>query len=214
MGDSNKKTETATVTTPNGTEVGLLPIEILGGQTRFALLVGGSVVCRGPSAEGVKRKTEPGSVAWVLGASSKTLTSEGSRSLDRRLESGALRAFALTGKTASARLAASVTDGSSFLSKKVLEAWREERQAVAEVRTARRAQVKAEAKEAKAKANAFKGKGKKEANVAFSELDATEKRAVTLARNVLPGLDPTVLRALLAEIEANSPTGPTAPTGK
>ena len=82
------------------------------------------------------------------------------------------------------------------------------------MRTARRAQVKAEAKEAKAKANAFKGKGKKEANVAFSELDATEKRAVTLARNVLPGLDPTVLRALLAEIEANSPTGPTAPTGK
>lgn len=176
-------TPTTTVTTPDGLEVNLLAIEIEGGQTRFALFVGGDLVVRAPSIrEGVVRKTAEGSPVWVLGPNSGALTKTNGKALGRRLESGALIRVAFTGKTAPARLARAVREDRSFLSAKVLKAAKESRMGLQEAIVAKRE----EAKVSKADAKAEK---------------AAEKAALK-AQEAMMALPPEVLAALASAILA------------
>ncbi len=60
-------------------------------ETVLAVYVGKEVVVRAPSLrEDISRKTEPGSVMWVLSKSSPALDDESRKYLGHRLSSGAL----------------------------------------------------------------------------------------------------------------------------
>lgn len=171
-----------------------------GNQTRLAVHLGDHVVVRTPRLSGKGLgATAPGSVMWVLSASSKALTR-----LEKNLTSGALQLAPCTSKAQVKRMNASVRTLSSFLTAKQVAKCLADAQAELD--------AKAEAKAAKEQAKAKAPKGKtskgKQAQVetpvpeaSDDGLDARKEALQSRLVDVVCGLSAVHQAHLLAAVE-------------